>query len=497
MLHEINQIVSHYRAATGAILLSTREEHRALNAIVAALPAGAEVATVAAPSGKLRDHAGRDVGNGGHQAGYAWAADKGGRVLIVYDMHSLINNAGSWRTLIDVLPSLRAPKNSDCASLVVFVAPDWDVKAENPLCGVIPHVYLPPPDRAGVVDSIRAVYNDPVADEGEMASVVDALCGLTSDAIEQTVSEVMVRTGGLNVDALRDSRKQILKDAGLEIWEKVDDMGGLGGLKAFIDQEVLPWIRDDQLAIRRILAAGVPGSGKSYFAKWLAGKMGCECCRISVPALKAGIVGASESNLRRALATIDSIAKNSALVVVIDEIDTIARDGMDGGTSSGMFAELLTWLAESDNKAVVIGTLNHLDKLDSALSSRFADQFIFDMPTASERRDVANLWLKHFRCWADDEAKRAAAAETLAMATEGFSNREIAKTLVPSIARTSNRQPTPDLVEKVCKAAVPVSKSQEAQLKQMRDAAATLRRANDAVDGSAKPSGRRLSRGSN
>ena len=67
-----------------------------------------------------------------------------------------------------------------------------------------------------------------------------------------------------------------------------------------------------------------------------------------------------------------------------------------GGTSSGMFAELLTWLEESRSQAIVLGTLNCLDKLDAALESRFQARFFVDLPVHSERLEVAGMYLGEF-----------------------------------------------------------------------------------------------------
>jgi hypothetical protein len=489
-------ILSHYQAGTGAVLISTREEQRALSEIVACLPEDAEFCTVAAPGGNLRNYrTGRQEKELGITNGYKWAAEQPGRVLVVYDWHMMVNNPGAWRQLLEALPGLRNPGDPDeknkFASLVCFIAPDWELKPENPLRGLLPKLSLTPPGRESIRETAEKLH--PL--NGNAEQVIDALCGLSADAIEQACAEVLARTGGkYDHVALRDARKQLLKEAGLEIWSPVAEIGGLGGLKDYIEQELLPWVRDDQLACKRILCAGLPGTGKSFFSKWLAYRVGCEVCRLSIPQLKSGTVGSSEANLRRALGTIDAIAKNSPLVVVIDEIDTIARDGLDGGTSSGMFAELLTWLEESKNtsQAIVVATLNRLDKLDAALESRFEARMFFDLPTLSERLSVAEIWFKHFRCESPNDS-----AKILAQETEGFSSREIAQNLVPSIAKLSKREPNAKIIREVSGSSTPASKTQEKQLGEMRTAAITLRRANDPIENSppmAKTGQRRINK---
>jgi SpoVK/Ycf46/Vps4 family AAA+-type ATPase len=273
----------------------------------------------------------------------------------------------------------------------------------------------------------------------------------------------------------------------LEIWPAVPVMGGLSGLKEFAEAELFPWVRDEQLSVRRLLMAGVPGVGKSYCARWLAHRLGCECARLSVPALKAGLVGASEANLRRALRVIDALGSEAPLVVVLDEIDTVAREGLDGGTSSGMFAELLTWLQESTSQAIVLATLNRLDKLDAALESRFQARFFFDLPALSEREAVAKIHYVRLGCEQPD-----CAGESTARRTEGYSSREIAEHVCPSVARRSRRSPTPEVIEAVLAGYTPASRTQADQLTMMRRSAASLRRANDPLDNEERPTSRRV-----
>ena len=495
--------VSHLRAGTGAVAVETREENRLVSDLIAELDGTArEFAIVAAPMGPIQSmrlingRVAKDreplvrpaTGQSSLAAAYDWAAGAPGRVLVVLDWHMLANAPGHWRMLIDALPGIRQPKGcavDDPPSLVVFVSPNLTLEVYNPLKGQVTRLEYAPPSR----EALRAVANGiaelPANGEGE--AVVDALCGLSADTAEQVCAETIARGDGWDAEALRSARRQAIKEGGLELWNSIDELGGLGGFQGYVRSEVLPWIRDPQLAVKRILMAGLPGTGKSYSARWLADQLHCECARISIPSLKAGVVGASEANLRRCLRTIDAMAKHSPLVVVLDEIDTIARDGLDGGTSSGMFSELLTWMQESESQAVVLGTLNQLDKLDAALESRFQARFFVDLPTKGERRSVANIHFSRLGCVGVDHA-----AELLATLTEGYSSREIAEHICPSVARLSNRQLDDETLKMVIRRTVPSSKTQATQLESMRRAADSLRRANDEDDHSDPSPSRRV-----
>jgi hypothetical protein len=106
------------------------------------------------------------------------------------------------------------------------------------------------------------------------------------------------------------------------------------------------------------------------------------------------------------------------------------------------------------------------------------------LPTERERESVAAIHYKRLGC--DNIEKAASITSTV---TEGYSSREIAEYVCPSVARRSNRKPNYAAIESVTKAYTPASANQSDQLSKMRSAAASLRRANDPVAG---PRGRRI-----
>jgi SpoVK/Ycf46/Vps4 family AAA+-type ATPase len=134
-------------------------------------------------------------------------------------------------------------------------------------------------------------------------------------------------------------------------------------------------------------------------------------------------------------------------------------------------------LQESTSQTLVLATLNRLDKLDAALESRFQGRFFVDLPTHAERCAVAEIHYRRLNC-ADPQT----AARQTADFTDGFSSREIAEQLIPSVARTTQRTPTTKVIGTIACSITPASKSQSEQLQQMRRAASTLRRANNPED---------------
>jgi|SRR5579864_274352 len=483
-------ILSHLQAGSGAVMAETREEARFVRSVISELPNGTQVCTLAAPGGPIKDaRTGKATDISGLANGYAWLAAGPGRCLVVLDLHMLINNPGTWRSLIEALPGIRSPmgaKDEDPASLAIFLAPNWNLENYNPLKGAVPLITVPSPTRAelhGIASRLAPLKNG----DGEL--VTDALCGLSADSAEQAAAECLAACHKWDHDYLRNARRQMIREAGLELWPPTPDIGGLSGLREYAETEILPWVRDDKLSVRRLLFAGVPGVGKSMGARWIGYRLKCEVARLSIAALKAGIVGESEGNLKRALRALDALGQDAPIVCVIDEIDSIAKDGLDGGASSGMFSELLTWLQESTSQCVVVATLNHLDKLDAALESRFSTRFWFELPTLAERAAVALIHYTRLGC---DDAEDA--ATDTAAHTRGFSSREIAEYICPSVARRTARRPTESVIKEICTGYTPASKTQEEQLKRMREAASSLRRANDPADEEHVPTGRKITK---
>lgn len=542
-MESTDNIRIHYEAVSQAICVTGKDEHRCIKSGYHELdPETTEVAYVSANgSGPVisyrEDEKGVEIRkpeeNGGLSAGYRWATKRSGRVLFVTDFHTLVNNPGQWRTLIDMRPLLKGapawcakcdkniepPKvakdgendNHQAASskdatvcpkcgsipvsngsLVVFIGPIWNFDIVNPLRGSVPIIEFSPPNRS----QVRAILDALHPLNGDADACVSAVDGLSAEAIDQVGAECLIRSKAKNNGRLvwdpamlRSRKCDELRREGLEIWDPVTEIGGMSGIKNFLKEEAAKWMRDPQISVRRFLNAGVFGSGKSLTACYYGNEIGAiiGCCEI--PKLKTGIVGGSEGNLARVLNVVDAMARYSPVVLVLDEIDTIAREGLDGGTSSGMFQMLLTWLQQSKSLVTVWATLNRLDKLDAALMSRFQAQFFYDLGSEEERRAVAEIHYRRLGCSNPEES-----AIQTAELTDGFSSREIAEAVCSSVARLTSRKPNEATIARVCKSIVPASITQAEQLKLMRQAAQGLRLANDPKEGSGSKSrqGRRV-----
>jgi hypothetical protein len=124
---------------------------------------------------------------------------------------------------------------------------------------------------------------------------------------------------------------------------------------------------------RRILLAGPPGVGKTLVVTAIADELGLPA--VALGQFRSRYVGDSERNLRAVLSAVDAL---KPCVLHIDEFDQAVgqrNTGMsaDGGTSERIFAELLTFLGDSQQteRVTVVGTSNRPDALDPAMYDRF------------------------------------------------------------------------------------------------------------------------------
>jgi hypothetical protein len=141
----------------------------------------------------------------------------------------------------------------------------------------------------------------------------------------------------------------------------------------------------------------VHNSGKSVAAMTTAKVLGLPLFKLDIGAVFAGLVGQSESNLRRALA---QVAAQDGCVLMIDEIDKGLSNAHtasgDSGTTSRVFGALLSWLSNKKDRTFVVVTMNRTTGLPPELlrAGRFDAMFYADVPTPDERRQIMEIHLR-------------------------------------------------------------------------------------------------------
>lgn len=200
-------------------------------------------------------------------------------------------------------------------------------------------------------------------------------------------------------------KEQIIKKNGLldyyQVNEDLKSIGGMEYLKTWLEKRKMAYDFKAQLwklpEPKGLLLLGVPGCGKSLTAKCIASLWNMPLLRLDIGKVFQGLVGSSEENIRRAIATAEAVAP---CVLWIDEIEkglsgTQSSGMTDGGTTSRIFSTLLTWMQEKVRPVFVVATANNIEMLPPELlrKGRFDEIFFVDLPNQNDRECIWNIHL--------------------------------------------------------------------------------------------------------
>lgn len=326
-------------------------------------------------------------------------------LLVMHNLHRLWAGAEVMQTLAGAIGEGKRRH-----AHIVILAPHAEIPQEiERQITVIGHAL---PDRPQLADIGRAV-----AEEGEYPSdgaaetqLLDAAAGLTRAEAEGAFSLSIIRHGRLEPAALWELKTAALKKSGLlELHrgaERFNDLGGLDALKEFA-RRALRSDRPSGLNPKGIMLLGVPGTGKSAFAKALGAETGRPTLMLDVGGLMGSLVGQTESNIRQALQIADAMAP---CILFVDEIEkALAGSGAgagDSGVARRLLGTLLTWLSDHTTDVMVVCTSNNVAELppEFARAERFDAVYFLDLPDAEQRGRIWEIYEGHYRVSGDRPA---------------------------------------------------------------------------------------------
>lgn len=259
--------------------------------------------------------------------------------------------------------------------------------------------------------------------------------------LDQSLQTTQTRSSGNSVlrrgASLAESRETDLPvdgDSRLALIRVFDDRGGLpppiltSGVYEAITTIVRERQESERLAARGIsptrsaILVGPPGMGKTLSARWIASSLGKPLWVLDLTAVMSSLLGKTGNNLRTAL----DYAKKHAAVLLLDEIDSIAKrrsDESDIGELKRLVTVMLQEVDQWPDSGLLLAATNHPELVDPALWRRFDMVVKFDAPDAPS----INLAIKRFL--GDDQKVFQPWVEILAAGLQGQSLSDVERSI--------------------------------------------------------------------
>lgn len=415
-------------------------------------------------------------------------------IFILFDFHVFFGSRhrpadpSVVRALRDLIPSL---KTSSIRKNIIFISPEQIIPESLQKDIVIYDFPLP------TLEEIKARLNKMInannriniseLTEEDKDRLCKAALGLTMQEAENAFALAMVNDGKLDINDLPiilEEKMQVIRKTGMLEYVQSDlginDIGGLDNLKKWLLKRNNSWSEKAKKycipAPKGVLVTGIPGCGKSLTAKAMSSIWQLPLLRLDLGKIFSGLVGSSEENMRKAIATVEAVAP---AILWVDEIEkglNGVSSSNDSGVSSRIFGTLLTWMQEKTAPVFVIATANDIKRLPPELlrKGRFDEIFFVDLPTLNERKEIFRVHLaKHLKdkeVCANIKPSDKKIINDLASLTEGFIGSEIEQVVIAALcdAFFENRAlEYTDFVKAIANT-VPLSKTQKEEILSIR-----------------------------
>lgn len=181
------------------------------------------------------------------------------------------------------------------------------------------------------------------------------------------------------------------------------------------------------------LLSGIPGTGKTEFAKYTAYRLGLPYVYLNFSYLIDSYMGKTSQNIQRVF----DFCKGMKCVLMLDEIDCIGLARKGGGGPDGEIARITISLMQALDDLVdgqiVIAATNRVDLLDKALLRRFQNTTEFVPYEADERLMMIETYMNSVNpTFLTDEIRE--------YANEPHTQAEIVKHLIKEIIKKVNEE---------------------------------------------------------
>lgn len=236
--------------------------------------------------------------------------------------------------------------------------------------------------------------------------IIDSALGMTAFEAENAFCISLIESKKFDPAVIRREKASIVRKSGLlEIVDtsdfSLDDIGGMENVKKWtLLRKDCSSTKAREFGItpaKGLLLVGVPGCGKSLFAKVIAVVRGQVLVRLDMGRIFGSYVGESEANMRKVLTTLEAV---SPCVVWLDELEKSMsgnKAGHEGHeTTRRVFQEFLTWMQEKKADCLLVATANSVESLPPELirPGRIDKMFFVDLPDEVQRAEIFRIHLR-------------------------------------------------------------------------------------------------------
>jgi len=402
-------------------------------------------------------------------------------LFLLKDFHRFLTDLSISRKLRNISRILKLQPKT-----IIIIGSDLNVPKE--LQDLITVVEFQLPSKDEISQELSRLINslNIKIDSQLFENLASACQGLSLERIRRVFSKIIATYKTIDdnsIVVLLSEKKQIIRQTEILEYYSVDDkITSLGGLDILKD-----WLKKRKTAFgiqasnyglptpRGLLLIGIQGTGKSLTAKAIANDWKLPLLKLDVGKLFGGIVGESESRLRKMINVSETI---SPCILWIDEIDkafTNTESKGDSGTSNRVLATFISWLSEKTKPVFVIATANNIDLLPLEIirKGRFDEIFFLDLPKQEEREEIFKIHLQEFRpnTWESFDSSK------LAQASDSFSGAEIRQSIIEGMyhAFYEKREFTTDDICSALKELIPLALLESDQMRRLQNWASSGR----------------------
>lgn len=362
-------------------------------------------------------------------------------LFILKDMHLFLNDKEILRAIRD----LKENMDELCYSPIIVTSPTIDLPCE--LEKIFTYFEYEVMSENDIWDAIYEEVSELKLPDEAIRRICKACVGLTYREILRALYHSVAKYSTINIDIINEEKIQIVKKSGaldyLEPKLTIEDVGGYENLKT--------WIRENKAALdpeaikfgvpqpKGAMLVGLPGNGKTMAAEVMANYLNVPLLNLDLARIMGSFVGQSERQIANAL----RIAKACApCVMLIDEAEKLfggykSSSSSDAGTLSRVLAQLLQFLQEDNTGVITIMTSNNVFELPPELtrSGRLDAQWYFGFPTADERRNIFDIYIKKNNLEIPDKV-----VDLMIRETKNYSGAEIKEVVKNVVVKSYYRQ---------------------------------------------------------